>query len=105
MGELRTARAQRKIGEPTRAQRVAKAAIIAATATGRELDTQTMKNLTRVLAGLGIEAGAYTHLRPSVLVDDVVEAVKDIKAAVIHLNRLTRTMKAYVQSLEERADQ
>lgn len=106
MSKFRVGRAKRKIGELTMAERQAKAAVVAATANGRELDTRTMNKLTAVLTGLGIEANAYTHLRPSVMADDAVAAAKDLKVAVVSLNRLIRVMKAYAESLEEeRADQ
>jgi hypothetical protein len=104
MSKFRIGRAKRKIGEPTMAERQAKAAVVAATANGRELDTQTIKKLTAVLTGLGIEANAYTHLRPSVMADDAAQAAKDLKVAVVSLNRLIRVMKAYAESLEERAE-
>lgn len=97
---LKLGRAKRRVGDPTFAER--KAAIAAnPTAVGRELDTQTLLRIAQVMTGLGIEADAYTHLRPSVRIEDAQAAAQQIKAAVNKLNRLNRLVKAYSESLEE----
>lgn len=98
---LKTGRAKRKIGSPTFTER--KAATVGNTdAVGRELDAQTMLNMAKVLSTLGVEASSYTHVRPSVVMDDVVESAKKMRLAVAQINALVRVMRAYVQLLEER---
>jgi hypothetical protein len=97
---LKVGRARRRVGDPTLAER--KAAIAAdPTAVGRELDTQTLVRIAQVMTGLGIEADAYTHLRPSVRTEDAQTAAQQIKTAVNQLNRLNRLVKAYSTALEE----
>ena len=99
--DLKTGRGKRKVGEPTITQR--KAATAAnPTATGRELDVQTMQRLTQLLTNLGIEAEAYTHVRPSVRLEDIQAASVTIKAAVNQINRLIRMMRQQASYLEER---
>jgi hypothetical protein len=97
---LRAGKIRRKFGEPTVTER--KAAIAAdPTATGRELDAQTLARLSQALEGFGIEAEAYTHLRPSVRADDARNAAKAIRAAVNKFNRLSRVVTAYADYLEK----
>jgi hypothetical protein len=98
--DLKTGKVRRKFGEPTVTERKA---VIAAdpTATGRELDAQTLARLSQALEGFGIEADAYTHLRPSVRADDARNAAKAIRAAVNKFNRLSRVVTAYADYLEK----
>jgi hypothetical protein len=87
---LKTVRANRKT-DPT-----------AAATQGREMDTETLAKLTRVLTGLGAEADAYTRVRPNVRVDEAQEAVRQVKVAVNQINRLTRLVRAHAHEyLEE----
>jgi hypothetical protein len=97
---LRTGKVRRKFGEPNVTERKA---VIAAdpTATGRELDTQTLARLSQALEAFSIEADAYTHLRPSVRADDARNAAKAIRAAVSKFNRLSRVVTAYADYLEK----
>ncbi len=97
---LKTGRAKRRVGEPTMEERKA-AAAANPLATGREMDAQTLTRLMKVLTGLGVEVDAYTHVRPSVRIDDARTAAKDIKAAVNQFNRLSRVLRAYAETLEE----
>lgn len=97
---LKTGRAKRRVGDPTLKERKA-AAAANAQAVGRELDAQTLTRLTQVLVGLGVEADAYTHLRPSVRTGDARTAARDIRLAVNQINRLVRTIRAFADNLEE----
>lgn len=97
---VRTGRAKRKVGEPTFTERKARVAANPL-ATGREMDAQTLARLTQVLTSLGVEADEYTHVRPSVRIDEARIAAKDMKAAVNQLNRLNRVLREHAAYLEE----
>lgn len=99
---LKLGRAQRRVGDPTFAERKAAAAANAA-AVGRELDGATLVRISQVLASVGIEADAYTHLRPSVRTQDATAAAQAIRLAVNKINRLNRVVRAYAENLEERS--
>lgn len=98
--DFKAGAARRKVGEPTTTQRRARAAVDTS-AVGRELDATTLARLTQVLTDLGIEASAYTHLRPSVRTEDARSAAADIKAAVNRINALARVIKRFAFDLEE----
>lgn len=97
---LKTGRAKRRVGEPTFTERKARAAANPE-ATGREMDAQTLTRLAQTLTVLGVEADEYTHVRPSVRIEDATTAAKDIKVTVNQLNRLIRLIKAHATYLEE----
>lgn len=109
-GQIKTARAKRSIGEPTYAERKAKTREkleqreleTPDVPQGRELDAATITNITKLLVNVGHEARAYTHVRPSVMPADAVQAVKEIRSAVRHFNGLARVLKDYAELLEEK---
>jgi hypothetical protein len=97
---LKVGPARRRVGEPTFTERRARAATDPS-AVGREMDAQTLTRLTQLLTTLGNEFDEYTHVRPSVRVEEARTAAKDIKGAVNQINRLTRLVKAHADYLEE----
>lgn len=97
---IKVGRAKRRFGEPTLTQRKA-AAAADPTATGREMDAQTLTRLTQVLTDLGVEVDEYTHMRHTVRFEDATTAARNIKVAVNQFNRLTRMVRNYAESLEE----
>jgi endonuclease IV len=65
------------------------------------MDIQTLTNLVQTLVNIGIEADEYTHVRPSVRIEEATTAAKDLKASINQLNRLIRLIKAHASYLEE----
>ena len=65
------------------------------------MDAQTLTRLTLLMTNLGNEFDEYTHVRPSVRIEEARKAVKDIKAAVNQINRLSRLVRAHADYLEE----
>lgn len=97
---LKTGRAKRRVGEPTFTERKARRAADP-NAVGRELDAPTVARVSQMLTVLGTEADEYTHVRPSVRIEEAKAAARDLKAAVNQINRLIRLIKSHAEYLEE----
>jgi hypothetical protein len=97
---LKTGSAKRRVGEPTFTERKARN-VVDPTATGREMDAQTLARLTVLMTNLGNEFDEYTHVRPSVRIEEAQTAIKKIRTAVTQINRLARLVKAHKDYLEE----